>query len=384
MKEIILIKMGEIILKGLNRHIFEDALIRNIKNALGKGDYSIRTNQATIYIDGDISLVEHKLSKVFGIVSYTKAGVVEKDIDAIINFAITYLSEQLKGYKTFKVESRRADKKFPQKSPEICERVGEALLKAFPHLSVDVVKPEIFVRVEVRDQCAYVYAGKTAGAGGMPTGTNGKATLLLSGGIDSPVAGYMVAKRGVEIDAVHFFSHPYTSEKAKEKVLSLARILSGYTGKIRVHIVPFTEAQLAIKEKCPADYLTLIMRRMMMAIAEGIAIKNNSQALITGESIGQVASQTIWALNVTNEIVKMPVFRPVIGMDKEEIVTIARKIDTFETSILPYEDCCTVFTPKHPATKPKLEKVLEVEKLLDMPFFINKGIEEYTTVEVQP
>lgn len=351
MKEIILVKTGELILKGLNRSSFEDMLIKNIKHALaGLGEFSVRKNQAAIYIEpqsGDIAAMCEKAARVFGVVAVSRAGMCEKNLDEILAFAPNYLKNDLEFVKTFKVETKRSDKKFPYKSPEISAAVGGALLGAFGHLAVDVVNPDVIVRVEVRDRDAYVYAARLEGVGGMPTGTGGKAALLLSGGIDSPVAGYMVAKRGVTLEAVHFFASPYTSELAKEKVLNLAKIVGGYTGGMRVHVVPFTKAQLAIRDNCPEEHLTLIMRRMMMAAAEKIAVKNKCQALVTGESIGQVASQTLWALAVTDNAVNMPVFRPCIGMDKEEIVRIARKIGSFETSILPYEDCCTVFTPRH-------------------------------------
>ena len=285
--------------------------------------------------------------------------------------------------KTFKVEAKRADKRFPYKSPEICMEVGGAILDENPHLTVDVHNPDILVMVEVRDFAAYIYTSKIPGVGGMPVGTNGRATLLLSGGIDSPVAGYMVAKRGVELDAVHFYSYPYTSERAKQKVLDLAQLLAGYCGRINVHIVPFTEIQLAINEKCPKEQMTIIMRRIMMYIANAVAKKNGSLALVTGESIGQVASQTIQALSVTDDASELPVFRPVIGMDKDEIITIARKIGTFETSILPYEDCCTVFTPKHPNTKPVLEKIKKSEGLLDLQPMLSRAIEGVETVVVR-
>ena len=378
MREIILVKTGELILKGLNRSSFEDMLMKNLKHALaGLGEFSVRKNQAAIYIEpqsGDIAAMCEKAAKVFGVVAVSRAGVCEKNLDEILAFAPGYLKNDLEFVKTFKVETKRSDKKFPYKSPEISSAVGGALLGAFGHLAVDVVNPEIVVRVEVRDRDAYVYAARLEGVGGMPTGTGGKAALLLSGGIDSPVAGYMVAKRGVTLEAVHFFASPYTSELAKEKVLSLAKIVGGYTGGMRVHVVPFTKAQLAIRDNCPEEHLTLIMRRMMMAAAEKIAVQNKCQALVTGESIGQVASQTLWALAVTDNAVSMPVFRPCIGMDKEEIVRLARKIGSFETSILPYEDCCTVFTPRHPSTRPTLEKVLLSEGKIDAAALVDEAV----------
>ena len=392
MKEIILVKYGEIILKGLNRSKFEDLLIRNIKKVVGRENIaSIRKAQAVIYIepapttDAD-SLIE-KMRKVFGIIFIAKAGVFPKDMDAILSEGADYVTDALYGASSFKVEAKRSDKKFPLKSPEISREMGGAILSRLHKLKVDVQNPEVTVRVEVRENEAYVYAtsAQCEGPGGMPTGSSGKATILLSGGIDSPVAAWMIAKRGVELDAVHFFSPPYTSERAKEKVIELARIVAGYTGRFNLYIVPFTEQQLAIRDNCPEDHLTLIMRRMMMMTAERIALKNNSLALITGESLGQVASQTIHALGVTNEVMTtIPVFRPLIGMDKDEIVTIARKIGTFETSILPYEDCCTVFTPKHPTTKPTLPKIMESQNKIDMEYWVNKAVEETDWVLIEP
>lgn len=371
MKQLVLIKYGEIILKGLNRPIFEEALVKNIKAAL-PADFrgTVHRAQATIYVEPDdpsvIDEVLRRLSKVFGITYLTRAYVLDKDLAAIQKGTAEVLAPTLKLASSFKVEAKRADKKFPYTSPEIAKEVGGYLHDTFPHLKVDVNHPEATVMVEVREQNAYVYCGREKGAGGMPVGSNSKATLLLSGGIDSPVAGYMTAKRGVKLNAVHFFSYPYTGERAKDKVMSLAKILAEYCPRLDVHIVPFTEAQLAIKKNCPSEQLTIIMRRIMMRIAEQVALKTNAKALVTGESIGQVASQTVEALAVTNEVVTMPVFRPVIGMDKEEIVTIARHIGTFETSILPYEDCCTIFTPKHPNTKPKLDRIVASEQHLDM------------------
>ncbi|MBR2886553.1 MAG: tRNA 4-thiouridine(8) synthase ThiI [Clostridia bacterium] len=392
MKEVILVKYGEIILKGLNRSKFEDMLIRNIKKVVGKENIlSVRKAQAIIYIDpaphADTDVVMEKLRKVFGIVFIAKAGVFPKDMDVILSEGADYVCEALYGCNTFKVEAKRSDKKFPFKSPEISREMGGAILSRLHKIKVDVLNPEATVRVEIRDNEAYVYAdsASSTGAGGMPTGSSGKATILLSGGIDSPVAAWMIAKRGVELDAVHFFSPPYTSERAKEKVIELARLVSEYTGRFNLYIVPFTEQQLAIRDNCPEDHLTLIMRRMMMMTAERIALKNNSLALITGESLGQVASQTIQALGVTNEVMTtLPVFRPLIGMDKNEIVTIARKIGTFETSILPYEDCCTVFTPKHPTTKPTLEKIMESQNKIDMEYWVDKAVAETDWVLIEP
>ena len=386
MNKVLLLKYGEIILKGLNRPLFEDALVRNLKRCAGNENIKIWKAQATVYVEPkddsvDMDELAVKLSKVFGIVSVAVAQTVPKELDKIGALAARMIKSE--PGKTFKVEAKRADKRFPYKSPEICMEVGGAILDENPHLTVDVHNPDILVMVEVRDFAAYIYTSKITGVGGMPVGTNGRATLLLSGGIDSPVAGYMVAKRGVELDAVHFYSYPYTSERAKQKVLDLAQLLAGYCGRINVHIVPFTEIQLAINEKCPKEQMTIIMRRIMMYIANAVAKKNGSLALVTGESIGQVASQTIQALSVTDDASELPVFRPVIGMDKDEIITIARKIGTFETSILPYEDCCTVFTPKHPNTKPVLEKIKKSEGLLDLQPMLSRAIEGVETVVVR-
>ncbi len=371
MKQLVLIKYGEIILKGLNRPIFEEALVKNIKAALPK-DFKgiVHRAQATVYVEPEdpstIDEIIRRLTKVFGITSLTRAFVLPKEIEGIKKGAAEVLAPVLKNVTSFKVEAKRADKKFPLTSPEICREVGGYLHDTFPHLTVDVNHPEEVVMIEVRDEYAYAYCGRVKGAGGMPVGSNSKATLLLSGGIDSPVAGYMTAKRGVKLNAVHFFSYPYTGERAKDKVLTLGKILAEYSPRLDVHVVPFTEAQLAIKQFCPAEQLTIIMRRLMMRIAEQVAKNTGAKALVTGESIGQVASQTVEALAVTDNVTTIPVFRPVIGMDKEEIVTIARQIGTFETSILPYEDCCTIFTPKHPNTKPKLDRIIDSEKHLDI------------------
>lgn len=381
MNELVLVKYGEIILKGLNRPIFEQKLISNIKKAISHlGEISVTIAQATIYVEPlepniDIEEIIKRLKKIFGIVSVSRAAKVEKEMECIKQKAVEYLLPVLQNKRTFKVEAKRSDKKFPLKSPEICREVGGYILAKVPQLKVDVNTPEVVVNVEIRDTSAYVYTEKIAGMGGMPIGTNGKATLLLSGGIDSPVAGWMIAKRGVELDAVHFFSYPYTSERAKDKVIELGRILASYTGRFNLHVVPFTDIQLEIYEKCPDEHLTLIMRRFMMKISEKIALKNKSNALVTGESLGQVASQTIQSLGVTNAAVNLPVFRPLIGMDKDEIITIARKINTFETSILPYEDCCTVFVPKHPTTKPLLEKIIASESKLDVDGLVDKAVE---------
>lgn len=370
--DVILLKYGEISLKGLNRPVFEKQLISNISHAVAPlGRFSIRKSQSTVYVEPldsgiDMGLAAERLSKVFGIVNICPAARCEKTMESIEKTTLECLAEMELGGKTFKVEAKREDKQFPMNSPQICRHMGAVILKNTEGLTVDVHKPDILVQIEIRKD-AYIFTEKISGAGGMPVGTAGRAALLLSGGIDSPVAGWMISKRGVMLEAVHFHSHPYTSDRAKEKVIELAKIISAYTGEIRLHIIPFTDIQLDIIDKCPKEYLTIIMRRLMMRIAEKIAVSNGASALITGESIGQVASQTMESLVVTDNAVSMPVFRPCIGMDKEEIVSISKKIDTYETSILPYEDCCTIFVPKHPKTKPSISEIEAAEKLLTDP-----------------
>ncbi len=370
--EMILCKYGEIALKGLNKATFENSLMTALRRKLRTyGDFIVTRAQSTVYVEpqneaADIEGAVGACRRVFGIVAVGRALVIEKELDAICAAARTYLSERLSGVSTFKVEAKRADKRFPYASPEISARVGAAILEAMPHLRVDVHNPETVVRVEVRENAAYLHAGQEKGAGGMPVGTAGRAMLLLSGGIDSPVAGYLIAKRGASLDAVHFESAPYTSERAKEKVLDLARQVCEYCGRMRVRVISLTEIQEEIARSCDEDYFTLLLRRFMMRMSERVARACGAEALVTGESLGQVASQTMQALGVTDAAVSMPVFRPCIGMDKEEIVRIARQIGTFETSILPFEDCCTVFTPRHPKTRPELAKVLAQEAKLDI------------------
>ena len=382
MKEIILVKMGELVLKGLNRRQFEDKLIKNIKKTLRHlGEFEIKNAQSTITIIPQDELIDlddvcEQVRKIFGIVTYSRAAVCpEKTLESILETAPEYLAEQLKEVKTFKVEAKRSDKKFPYKSPEIARETGAAVLRAFPHLKVDVRNPELVVNVEVRDYEAYVRGAALKGAGGIPVGTGGNAVILISGGIDSPVAAYMMAKRGIRLTAVHFASPPYTSERAEQKVVKLLKKVAQYSGDMNMYTVPFTEMQEAIRDKCPEEYFTLIMRRLMMKISERIALDKGCKALITGESLGQVASQTIGALGCTDNATNLPVFRPLIGMDKQEIVDISYKIDTYETSIEPYEDCCTVFTPKHPRTNPSLEKVIEAEALGNFEPMIEKALE---------
>ncbi len=367
MREIILVKNGELVLKGLNRNSFEDVLIKNMKRHLSDiGKFNFTKSQSTIMVEPesdetDLDDAAEALKRVFGIAALSRAAVCEKDINDIIKTAKNYLEDELLTAKTFKVEAKRSDKKFPLNSPQICRELGGQILKAFHHLKVDVHNPDIVVTVEIRDRFAFVRGNNIKGAGGMPTGTSGRAAVLISGGIDSPVAAYMMAKRGIELISVHFASPPYTSELAEMKVMELLKKVAAYSGTITTYVVPFTEIQEAIRDYCPEDYFTLVMRRIMMKISEEIAKNQNCMALITGESVGQVASQTIYALGCTDNATNMPVFRPCIGMDKEEIIKISRNIDTFETSIQPYEDCCTVFTPKHPKTKPKVQDVIDAE-----------------------
>ncbi len=387
-QEIILIKNGEIALKGLNRRNFEDALMKNLRYRLAAaGDFSVRCAQSTIYIEpknayADLEEACDCVARVFGISAYSRARVVDKDLSAIQQAAAVYFAARLQSCATFKIEAKRADKKFPFTSPEISREVGGYILSRFPHLKVDVHHPDLQIMVEVRDFGAYLHAEQLPGAGGMPVGTGGKAAVLMSGGIDSPVAAYMMAKRGIKLIGVHFASPPYTSERAEQKVVSLMQRVGRYAGHMKLHIVPFTHIQEEIRRVCPEEYFTLIMRRFMMRLAQHIAREQNCGALVTGESVAQVASQTIPALAVTDALATMPVFRPVIGMDKEEIVAIARKIDTFELSIQPYEDCCTVFTPRHPCTRPKLPKVVEAEAVLDIDGLVEEALAGVRVVEI--
>lgn len=369
MKEIILLKDGEIVLKGLNRRSFEDVLKKNIKFALkGIGRYEITSAQSTIYVrpmseDCDLDEAFERVKRVFGIAALCKAAVCEeKTMESVLATAPVYLEKQLKSVKTFKVEAKRSDKQFPLKSPEICRELGGKLLETYPHLTVDVHNPDLIVYVEIRDFGAYIHCNPERGAGGIPVGTGGRAAILISGGIDSPVAAYMMAKRGIRLTAIHFASPPYTSRRAEEKVVKLLQKVSRYSGSMTMYTVPFTKLQEKLKNDCPEELFTIIMRRLMMQISEKIAKDNDCQALITGESLGQVASQTIGALGCTDEATDMLVFRPLIGMDKQEIIDISYKIDTYETSIEPYEDCCTVFTPKHPRTRPVLKYVKEAQE----------------------
>lgn len=371
MNEMILLKLGEMVLKGLNRRSFEDKLQANIYRRLNNlGQFRVYTRQSTTYVepmtDGcDMDGAWEALTKVFGVVGLSRARACEKDKDAILAAAREYLGGKLSAARTFKVETKRADKTFPMTSIQLSQYVGGELDELYPNLKVDVHNPELTVHVEIRDYAAFVHAGPEPGAGGLPVGINGRAVSLLSGGIDSPVASWMIAKRGVALEMVHFFSYPYTSNEAKEKVLDLARLLTPWCGRLTVHVVPFTAIQEELRRSCPQELFTLVMRRFMMRISQSVARRCGAKALVTGECLGQVASQTMEAMAVTGAVADMPVLRPVVGMDKEDIVKISRKIGTYDTSILPYEDCCTVFTPRHPRTKPRLEMVLKAEQAMD-------------------
>lgn len=381
MREIILCKLGEVVLKGLNRRSFEDKLIANVRRRVSKcgGTYNIYSKQSTIYVEPqssecDMAAAYDACKKVFGIICVSKAVPCEKNVQAIIYTAKEYLADVMRASKSFKVESKRADKTFPLTSIQLSQQVGGALHQAFPTCEVNVHDPELVVHIEIRDDAAYVHGPSESAAGGLPLGMGGTAVSLLSGGIDSPVSSYMIAKRGVNLEMVHFFSPPYTSEAAKEKVLSLAKLLVPWCGRMTVQIVPFTEIQEEIRRCCPEEYFTLIMRRFMMRIAQRVADQIHAKALVTGENLGQVASQTIEALGVTEEVTTVPVLRPLIGMDKEDIIKLARRIGTFDTSILPYEDCCTVFTPRHPRTKPHLDEVREAEAALDIDGLVDRAM----------
>lgn len=384
MKEIILVKFGEMALKGLNKKTFEDMLKKNIKRRIKNlGRFELTSAQSTIYItpmdeDADLAEVVERVGKIFGIAALCRACVCEKEFSDIAQKAVEYSEEILSRAKTFKVNAKRSDKAFSMKSPEICAELGGIILEKFPHLAVDVKNPDVTVTVEVRDTNAYVHSENIKGAGGLPVGSSGKAMLLLSGGIDSPVAGWMMAKRGIHISAIHYVSPPYTSDRAQLKVEQLCEKLTDYCGGIAFFCVPFTEIQEAIKDNCPEEFFTIIMRRLMMEIAQRIAARDDCLALITGESVGQVASQTMAAMACTDAVCRMPVFRPCVGMDKTEIIEIARKIDTFDISIEPYEDCCTVFTPKHPKVRPRLEDIEKAQKSFDFEPLVQKAVEETT------
>ena len=390
MHEIILCKLGEIVLKGLNRHSFEMKLMSNIRRRTQRyGKFKIYSRQSTIYVEPveetcDLDAAYDACKKVFGIIAIARAVPCAKEKEAIFNTAKEYLAPALLAAKSFKVESKRSDKSFPMGSIQLSQWVGGALHDAFPHLIVDVHNPELTVHLEVREDAAYVHGPAEAAAGGLPIGMGGHAVSLLSGGIDSPVSSYMIAKRGVQLELLHFASPPYTSEQAREKVLQLAQELTVWCGRLTVHVVPFTEIQEEIRRKCPEDHFTLIMRRFMMRLGDKLAHELACKAIVTGESLGQVASQTIQALVVSDDVATLPVLRPLIGMDKEEIVRIARHVGTFDTSILPYEDCCTVFTPRHPKTKPNLEEVREYEAALDIDALCDKALAGREMIRLYP
>ncbi len=380
MDEMILLKLGELVLKGLNRRSFEDKLIANARRRLRPyGEFKIYTKQSTMYVEAkndesDIAGAYEAIKQVFGIIGLSLARSCEKDRDAMLETASTYLADQLRAAKTFKVEARRADKTFPMTSIQLAQYVGGELHERFPHLKVDVHHPELTVYLEVRDYAAFVHANAEPGADGLPVGIGDKAVSLLSGGIDSPVASWMMAKRGLELEMVHFFSYPYTSLEAKEKVLDLARLLTPWCGRLNVHIVPFTAIQEELRRSCPEELFTILMRRMMMRVACRLAGRVGAKAIVTGECLGQVASQTMEAMAATTAVCDLPILRPVVGMDKEEIVRLARKIGTFETSILPYEDCCTVFTPRHPRLRPLPGEIEEAESRLDMERLVEDAV----------
>jgi len=388
--EMLLLKLGEVVLKGLNRRSFEDKLVNTVRRRMKNyGGFQVYVRQSTIYVepqkeDCDMDAAYRAARQVFGIVQVARAVPCEKSVEAIVETARSYLADAFAAARTFKVESRRADKQFYLNSIQISQTVGGELAEAFPHVKVDVHKPDLTVYVEVREKHAYVHAPSVPGAGGLPVGTGGKAVSLLSGGLDSPVSSWMIARRGVELEMVHFVSPPYTSQQAQDKVIELARLLTAYCGRMLVHVIPFTKIQEEIRKNCPEEYFTLIMRRFMMRIAEAVAVRSGASALVTGESLGQVASQTMLALGVTEDVTRMPVLRPLIGTDKVEIIRTAREIGTYETSILPYEDCCTVFTPRHPAIRPKLEDVRAAESVLDIDALVAEALEGDTWVRVKP
>ena len=388
--EIFLLKMGEMVLKGLNRRTFVERLMGNARRRLQKyGKFRIYSRQSITYVEPkeagcDMDGAFATLSRLFGVVGLSRAKACEKTPEAILETAKTYLHDDLMAARTFKVESKRSDKTFPMTSIQLSQYVGGELNEAFSNLQADMHHPELTVHVEVRDFAAYVHGDPAPGAGGLPVGVGGKAVSLLSGGIDSPVASWMMAKRGVALEMVHFFSYPYTSPEAKDKVLTLAQLLTPWCGRLTVHVVPFTKIQEQLRLHCPEALFTLLMRRFMMRISERVAQRVGAHGLITGESLGQVASQTMEAMAVTGQVCTLPVFRPLVGMDKEEIVRTARKIGTFETSILPYEDCCTVFTPRHPKTHPKLEEITEAEAALDIEALVEEAVQGIERVVLDP
>ena len=389
MNEIFLLKLGEIVLKGANKRQFEDKLRQNVRRRVKPyGNFDVYIMQSTVYVEPmddqvDLDGAWDACRAVFGVVSLCRCRPCKKDLDSIFEAVEAYLGDDLDMAESFKVESKRSDKTFPLTSIGISQEIGGRIAEAHPDCRVDVRNPAYTVYVEVRDLAAYVHGPAEPGAGGLPTGVGGRAMCLLSGGIDSPVAAYMIAKRGVEIECVHFFSYPYTSQLAKDKVIELARLVTKYCGRMTLNVVNFTPIQEAIRDNCPEEFFTLIMRRFMMEISQAIALQHGCGALITGENLGQVASQTMQAMAVTGAVVDIPIFMPLVGMDKEEIVTIARRIGTLDTSILPYEDCCTVFTPKHPKTKPTINQLLGAEAKLDREALIKAALEDVEKITVK-
>ncbi|MFR5421498.1 MAG: tRNA uracil 4-sulfurtransferase ThiI [Oscillospiraceae bacterium] len=387
-QEIFLLKLGEVVLKGQNRQSFEDKLLANVRRRVKNcGSFQCSLRQSTIYVepqgeDCDMEAAWDACRQVFGIAAVARAVPCEKTVDAIVEAARTYLADAFAVAKSFKVESKRADKMFPMNSIQLSQAVGGDLAELFPHVAVDVHNPDLTVFVEIREKYAYVHTPSVPGAGGLPIGMGGRAVSLLSGGIDSPVSSWMMARRGVELEMVHFVSPPYTSQQAQDKVLELARLLTAWTGRLLVHIVPFTEIQEEIRRNCPEEYFTLIMRRFMMRIAEDIAAHNECKAIVTGENLGQVASQTMEAMACTQAVTNLPVLQPLIGMDKRDIVKIAREIGTFDTSILPYEDCCTVFTPRHPKTRPTVAEVAEAESALDIDALVREAVDGIERIRI--
>lgn len=387
-QEIFLLKLGEVVLKGQNRQSFEDKLLANVRRRVKNcGSFQCSLRQSTIYVepqgeDCDMEAAWDACRQVFGIAAVARAVPCEKTVDAIVEAARTYLADAFAVAKSFKVESKRADKMFPMNSIQLSQAVGGDLAELFPHVAVDVHTPDLTVFVEIREKYAYVHTPSVPGAGGLPIGMGGRAVSLLSGGIDSPVASWMIAKRGIALEMVHFFSYPYTSEEAKQKVLTLAKLLTPWCGRLTVHVVPFTAIQEELRRKCPEELFTVLMRRFMMRIAEAVAQRCGAGAIVTGECLGQVASQTMEAMRATTAVTTLPILRPVVGMDKEEIVRIARRINTFETSILPYEDCCTVFTPRHPRLRPVLGELEAAEAALDVEGLVKAAVDGIERVQV--
>ena len=388
MNDILLLKPGEIFLKGLNKRYFEEKLMNNLRRRLKHvGKFEVSCRQSTFYVepraeDADLDAALDAARQVFGFATVTRAAACEKTPEAIAALAIRHLRDDMQSARSFKVESKRSDKRFPMTSIELSQYVGGLLKEAYPDVEVEMHDPDLVVHLEVREMAAYVHAAPLPGAGGMPVGSNGSAVTLLSGGIDSPVSSYLIAKRGVRLVPVHFFSFPYTSELAKQKVIDLAKLLEPYTGRMTLQIVPFTHIQEEIRRQVPEEYFTLVMRRFMMRIAADVAAHSDCKAIVTGENLGQVASQTMEAMASTQSVIDLPVLQPLIGMDKTDIIRYAREIGTFETSILPYEDCCTVFTPRHPKTRPTVAEVAEVESVMDIEGLVREAVDGIERIKI--